>query len=74
MKYFVTLVYMKADGTFDRSTAMYDDFDSAKDGYHQACSTAIHKKDGENYTYQKSIVFMYDEDGTMKFKDVWKRE
>lgn len=67
-KYFVTLVYMKQDGTFDRSTAMYDTFDEAELGFHQAFVTVIPKQE-----YKKAIVMMYDDDGSMKFKRVWER-
>ena len=67
-KYFVTLIYMKQDGTYDRSTAMYDSFDDAEFGFHQAFTTAIPKQE-----YKKAIVFMYNDDGDMKFKRVWER-
>lgn len=68
MKYFTTLVYMKEDGTYDRSTSMYDGFDEAEKGFHQAIVTGISKPE-----YKKAIVFMYDSDGNMKFKRVWER-
>lgn len=68
MKYFVTLVYLKEDGSYDRSTALYDDFDSAEAGYHQALVAGINKPE-----YKKAIVFLYNSDGEMKFKRVWER-
>lgn len=72
--YFFTQVLFKTDGTFDRSTSSYESQDSvvAKDlaekAFHVAMSSAISKAE-----YNKAIMFVFDEEGTIKFKRVWER-
>lgn len=64
---FLTVVYLKADGTVDRSTNAYDTLDSAEVQYHVALASAMQKD------YAKVIAMVFDLDGVVKFRRVWER-
>lgn len=66
--YFLTQVLFKNDGTFDRSTTDYETEDLAELAFCIARSSAISKQE-----YKKGIFFIFDEEGTIKFRRVWER-
>lgn len=65
---FFTQILFKQDGTVDRSTSDYASLDLAEQAFHVAMASAIGKAD-----YIKSIMFVFDSEGTIKFKRVWVR-
>lgn len=67
--YFFTQVLISTDGTMGgRSTGDYASLDLAEQAFHQAIVSAISKSE-----YKKAIMFVYDEDGVIKFRRVWER-
>lgn len=64
---FLTVVYLKADGTVDKSTNAYDTLDLAEVQYHVALASAMQKD------YAKVIAMVFDLDGVVKFRRVWER-
>lgn len=66
--YFFTQVLIKKDGSYDRSTAGFDTRDLAEKEFHQGMVSAINKQE-----YDKAIMFVFDSEGTIKFKRVWER-
>lgn len=68
MNAFFTQVLFKADGGFDRSTSNYESLDLAEQAFHVAMASAISKPE-----YNKAIMFVFDDNGIIKFKRVWVR-
>lgn len=66
---FMTVVYVKTDGTIDRSTTGYDNMDAAEVAYHVALASAMQKE-----MYAKVIAKVFDLEGVDKFRRVWTRE
>jgi len=67
--FFFTQVLIKTDGTMGgRSTSDYTSIDAAEQAFHNAMVSAISKQE-----YKKAIMFVYDEDGVIKFKRIWTR-
>lgn len=62
---FLTVVFLKADGTVDKSTNAYDTLDMAEIQYHVALASAMTKD------YVKVIAMVFDMDGIVKFRRVW---
>lgn len=65
---FMTVVYVKADGTIDRSTSGYNTMDEAEVAFHTALASAMQKAD-----YTKIIAKVFDLDGVDKFRRIWAR-
>lgn len=65
---FFTQILFKADGTVDRSTSDYASLELAEQAFHVAMASAIGKAE-----YNKAIMFVFDNDGVIKFKRVWAR-
>lgn len=53
-----------ASGTTD-----YESLDSAEQAFHTAMASAISKQE-----YSKAIMFVFDGNGEIKFRRMWKRE
>lgn len=69
MAAFFTQILFKANGGFDKSTSDYPSLDLAEQAFHVAMASAIGKPD-----YNKAIMFVFDEDGMIKFNRVWERQ
>lgn len=65
---FFTQILFKQDGSVDRSTSDYPSLDLAEQAFHVAMASAISKTE-----YNKAIMFVFDSEGTIKFKRVWVR-
>lgn len=68
MNAFMAIVYVKTDGTIDRSTNGYSTMDDAEIAYHVALASAMQKPE-----YAKVIAKVFDLDGVDKFRRVWER-
>lgn len=67
MGFFMQILF-KQDGTIDHATSSYASLDLAEQAFHVAMASAIGKPE-----YYKAIMFVFDDDGTIKFKRVWIR-
>lgn len=63
-----TQILFKKDGGIDKSTTDYASIDLAEQAFHVAMASAIGKAE-----YNKAIMFVFDGEGTIKFKRVWVR-
>lgn len=67
--FFFTQILIKTDGIIGgRGTSDYANIDLAEQAFHNAMVSAISKED-----IKKAIMFVYDENGVMKFKRIWTR-
>lgn len=66
---FLAIVYVKNDGTIDKSTSGYNSMDEAEIAFHVALASAMQKN-----VYTKVIAKVFDLDGVDKFRRVWARE
>lgn len=68
--YFMTCVYFGLEGEVKaKSTNAYTSIDEAEQQFHTAMASAISKTD----TYNGMIAMVFDEEGTIKFRRIWKR-
>lgn len=61
-------VLIKADGTYDRSTTVYDTMNEAEIAYHNALASAMGKPD-----YKKVIAMLINNNGEVVMRRVWAR-
>lgn len=69
MNAFMSTVYVKDDGTIDKSTNGYNTIVDAEIAFHVAIASAMQKD-----MYAKVIAKVFDMDGVDKFRRVWTRE
>ena len=62
---FLTIVYIKPDGTIDRGTTAYDTMDAAEIQFHTALASAMTKD------YTRVIAMIFNESGEIKMRRVW---